>query len=167
MDRPTKHAAHRSHPYCKPLRSSIDHHIRLRQLLDHNDVTVAPSVSVRDRVTESPATDARATAVPTTRCFVVSSFYLGAIQVCPSYDLFTSDGGDEASVFEKGLLLRIRVNETPAKTLTDLMHASRVDAAHPKLIHVHIYNSFWSNYTNEVMTSEADGITCLDAQSDR
>ncbi|GBP11414.1 hypothetical protein EVAR_101703_1 [Eumeta japonica] len=40
MGRPTKRAAHRSHPYCKPLRSSIDHHIRLRQLLDHNDVTV-------------------------------------------------------------------------------------------------------------------------------
>ncbi|GBP94715.1 hypothetical protein EVAR_92538_1 [Eumeta japonica] len=39
MGRPTKLAAHRSHPYCKPLRSSIDHHIRLRQLLDHDDVT--------------------------------------------------------------------------------------------------------------------------------
>ncbi|GBP15699.1 hypothetical protein EVAR_5386_1 [Eumeta japonica] len=39
MGRPTKRAVHRSHPYCKPLRSSIDHHIRLRQLLDRNDVT--------------------------------------------------------------------------------------------------------------------------------
>ncbi|GBP32020.1 hypothetical protein EVAR_21053_1 [Eumeta japonica] len=38
MGRPTKHAAHRLHSYCKPLRSSIDHQIRLRQLLDHNDV---------------------------------------------------------------------------------------------------------------------------------
>ncbi|GBP70655.1 hypothetical protein EVAR_88829_1 [Eumeta japonica] len=38
MGRPTKRAAHRSQPYCKLLRSSIDHHIRLRQLLDHNDV---------------------------------------------------------------------------------------------------------------------------------
>ncbi|GBP71482.1 hypothetical protein EVAR_103368_1 [Eumeta japonica] len=39
MGRPTKRTAHRSHPYCKPLRSSIDHHIRLRKFLDHNDVT--------------------------------------------------------------------------------------------------------------------------------
>ncbi|GBP34015.1 hypothetical protein EVAR_24930_1 [Eumeta japonica] len=39
MGRPTKRAALRSHPYCKPLRSSIDNHIRLRQLLDHNDFT--------------------------------------------------------------------------------------------------------------------------------
>ncbi|GBP52772.1 hypothetical protein EVAR_27715_1 [Eumeta japonica] len=38
MGRPTKPAAHVSHPYCKPLRSSIDHHIRLQQVLDHNDV---------------------------------------------------------------------------------------------------------------------------------
>ncbi|GBP90768.1 hypothetical protein EVAR_99481_1 [Eumeta japonica] len=29
-----------SHPYCKTLRNSIGHHIRLRQLLDRNDVTV-------------------------------------------------------------------------------------------------------------------------------
>ncbi|GBP96483.1 hypothetical protein EVAR_39130_1 [Eumeta japonica] len=36
--RSTKRAAHKSHPYCKPLKSSIDHHIRLRQLLDHHDV---------------------------------------------------------------------------------------------------------------------------------
>ncbi|GBP23387.1 Kelch-like protein 17 [Eumeta japonica] len=43
MARPTKRAAHRSHPYCKPLRSSIDHHIRLRQLLDHNDLAVGDS----------------------------------------------------------------------------------------------------------------------------
>ncbi|GBP18067.1 hypothetical protein EVAR_17014_1 [Eumeta japonica] len=40
MSRPTKRAALRSHIYCKPLRSSTDHHIRLRQLLDHNDVTI-------------------------------------------------------------------------------------------------------------------------------
>ncbi|GBO99155.1 hypothetical protein EVAR_467_1 [Eumeta japonica] len=40
MRRPTKRAAHRSHPYCKPLRSSIDHHIQLRQLFDHNDDTL-------------------------------------------------------------------------------------------------------------------------------
>ncbi|GBP80629.1 hypothetical protein EVAR_59477_1 [Eumeta japonica] len=40
MGRPIKLAAHRSHPYCKPLRSSVDYHIRLRQLFDHNDVTV-------------------------------------------------------------------------------------------------------------------------------
>ncbi|GBO98734.1 Histamine H2 receptor [Eumeta japonica] len=39
MGRPTKRVAHRSHPYCKPLSSSIAHHIRLRQLLDHNNVT--------------------------------------------------------------------------------------------------------------------------------
>ncbi|GBP67526.1 hypothetical protein EVAR_36652_1 [Eumeta japonica] len=36
-NRPTKCAAHKSHPYCKPLRSSIDHNFRL-QLLDHNNV---------------------------------------------------------------------------------------------------------------------------------
>ncbi|GBP36050.1 hypothetical protein EVAR_29180_1 [Eumeta japonica] len=41
MGRAAKRAAHRSHPYCKPLRSSIDHHIRLRHLFNHNDVTVA------------------------------------------------------------------------------------------------------------------------------
>ncbi|GBP58826.1 hypothetical protein EVAR_84021_1 [Eumeta japonica] len=40
MGRPAKRAAHKSHPYCKPLRSSIDHHIRLRQLLGHNDLAV-------------------------------------------------------------------------------------------------------------------------------
>ncbi|GBP79630.1 hypothetical protein EVAR_45586_1 [Eumeta japonica] len=38
MGKPIKRAAHKSHPYCKPLKSSIDHHIRLRQLLDHNDL---------------------------------------------------------------------------------------------------------------------------------
>ncbi|GBP52048.1 hypothetical protein EVAR_97518_1 [Eumeta japonica] len=39
MGRSAKRVAHRSRPYCKPLRSSIGHHIRLRQLLNHNDVT--------------------------------------------------------------------------------------------------------------------------------
>ncbi|GBP26148.1 hypothetical protein EVAR_74910_1 [Eumeta japonica] len=46
MRRPTKRAAHRSHPCCKPLRNSIDHHIRLRQLLDHNDVMISFSFNV-------------------------------------------------------------------------------------------------------------------------
>ncbi|GBP30004.1 hypothetical protein EVAR_22904_1 [Eumeta japonica] len=44
MSRPTKRDAHRSHPHCKPLRSSIDHHIRLRQLFDHNELTVLAAV---------------------------------------------------------------------------------------------------------------------------
>ncbi|GBP93740.1 hypothetical protein EVAR_67032_1 [Eumeta japonica] len=39
MGRPTKRAAHKSHPYSKPLRVPLIH-IRLRQLLDHNDLTV-------------------------------------------------------------------------------------------------------------------------------
>ncbi|GBP16541.1 hypothetical protein EVAR_19342_1 [Eumeta japonica] len=45
---PTKRAARKSHPYGKPLRSSIDHHIRLRQLLDHYDHTV--EVHARSKV---------------------------------------------------------------------------------------------------------------------
>ncbi|GBP45988.1 hypothetical protein EVAR_24181_1 [Eumeta japonica] len=47
MDRPTKRALHKSHPYCEPLRSSIDHHIPLRQLLEHNDLTVVTRSSNR------------------------------------------------------------------------------------------------------------------------
>ncbi|GBP68182.1 hypothetical protein EVAR_23333_1 [Eumeta japonica] len=50
LRRPTKRAAHRSHPYFKPLRSSIDHNIRLRQLLDHNDLTVALSFDTPKKV---------------------------------------------------------------------------------------------------------------------
>ncbi|GBP34447.1 Casein kinase I isoform gamma-1 [Eumeta japonica] len=50
MCRLNKRAAHRSHPYCKPLRSSIDHHIRLRQLLDHNDVTVGKNLYNNEHV---------------------------------------------------------------------------------------------------------------------
>ncbi|GBP80152.1 hypothetical protein EVAR_54433_1 [Eumeta japonica] len=57
MGRPTKRAAHRLHPYCKPLRSSIDHHIRLRQSLDHNDVTkgypTSPTAQSRNIVSKT------------------------------------------------------------------------------------------------------------------
>ncbi|GBP94935.1 hypothetical protein EVAR_69654_1 [Eumeta japonica] len=49
MGKRTKHGAHRSHPHWKPLRSSIDHHIRLRQLLDHKDVTAIPYALRRAR----------------------------------------------------------------------------------------------------------------------
>ncbi|GBP29018.1 hypothetical protein EVAR_83920_1 [Eumeta japonica] len=50
MGRPSKPAANRSHPYRKRLKSSIEHHIRLRQLLDHNDVTVDGGAPARAAV---------------------------------------------------------------------------------------------------------------------
>ncbi|GBP81035.1 hypothetical protein EVAR_41031_1 [Eumeta japonica] len=45
MGRPTKDAAHRSHPYCKPLRNSIDYHIRL----DYDDYLTTATLWAIDK----------------------------------------------------------------------------------------------------------------------
>ncbi|GBP82578.1 hypothetical protein EVAR_87825_1 [Eumeta japonica] len=63
MGRPTKRAVHRSHPYCKPLRSSIDHHIRYDNYLIITTLRIGTVYFVKSWLFLNPGVVARATYV--------------------------------------------------------------------------------------------------------